>query len=369
MIVSYTIMRLSQARLWSEVTMLEVLGLDQPAEALYIILVDNPSMSVRELCHRTGIEPDAAVATLVRLEDGGLISRLTGNPPLYTALPPEHALEVLLLARERDLHKVRTLTGQLTQRHREARRSRDSTALIEVVTGRDGVARCGQQLFKRAEREIRGIDAPPYAQASDGGRVSSASAMAGRNVRSRFIHARDTLSRPGVVARLEVDIMAGEEIRFLPEAPMKLIIADDQAALIPLLATPQVLDACILVRPSALLDALSALFESLWEQAQPYIPGRPVAIGPNDVISDEERRIISLLAMGMSDEAISRQLGISHRTVQRRVQALLVRLGAASRFQAGVLAASRGWWQPDRDRPDGPLAVSGALHPSAPEPA
>jgi DNA-binding CsgD family transcriptional regulator len=250
-----------------------------------------------------------------------------------------------------------------------ARRSRDSTALIEVVTGRDGVARCGQQLFKRAEWEIRGIDAPPYAQASDGGRVSSASALAGRNVRSRFIHARDTLSRPGVVARLEVDITAGEDIRFLPEAPMKLIIADDQAALIPLLATPQVLDACILVRPSALLDALSALFESLWEQAQLYIPVRPVAIGPNDIISNEERRIISLLAMGMSDETISRQLGISHRTVQRRVQALLVRLGAASRCQAGVLAASRGWWQPDRDRPDGPLAVSGALHPSAPEPA
>ncbi|MFJ8007424.1 helix-turn-helix domain-containing protein [Streptomyces fagopyri] len=339
--------------------MLEVLGLDQPAEALYIILVDNPPLSVTELCRRTGIEPDAADTALVRLEDGGLISRLPGNPPSYTALPPEHALEVLLLARERDIHRVRALTERLTERHREARRGRDSTALIEVVTGRDGVARCGQQLFKRAEQELRGIDAPPYAQASDGERVNSATALAGRSVRSRFIHARDTLSSPGAVARLEADIMAGEEVRFLPKAPMKLIIADDQAALIPLLATPQVLDACILVHPSALLDALSALFESLWEQAQPYMPGTPATNRPNEIVSDEERRIISLLAMGMSDEAISRQLRISHRTVQRRVHELLDRLGAASRFQAGVLAAGRGWWQPDHERAAARPALSG----------
>ncbi|POX65512.1 hypothetical protein C3481_16365, partial [Microbacterium sp. Ru50] len=62
---------------------------------------------------------------------------------------------------------------------------------------------------------------------------------------------------------------------------------------------------------------------------------------------EEEWRIVSLLGLGLPDEAIARHLGIGHRTVQRRVQALLVRLGAASRFQAGVLAARRGWWTPD----------------------
>lgn len=329
--------------------MLEVLGLDQPAEVLYFTLVDNPPLPVEDLCRRTGIGPDAVSGALVRLENGGLISRLPGSPASWTALPPEHALEVLLLARERDIHRVRALSERLTERHREARRGRDSSSLIEVVTGRDGVARCGQQLFNRAEREIRGIDAPPYAQASDGERVNSANVVADRSVRSRFIHARDTLSMPGTMERVEADIAAGEEVRFLPEAPMKLIIADDQAALIPLLATPQVLDACILVHPSALLDALSTLFESLWSQAQPYMPGRSAPVGPDEFVNEEERRIISLLAMGLPDETIARQLGIGHRTVQRRVQALLGRLGAASRFQAGVLLASRGWWHPDEE--------------------
>lgn len=96
-----------------------------------------------------------------------------------------------------------------------------------------------------------------------------------------------------------------------------------------------------------MLDALSTLFESLWAQAQPYMPGRIAPVGEDEFVNDEERRIISMLAMGMPDETIARQLGIGHRTVQRRVQALLTRLGAASRFQAGVLAASRGWWLPE----------------------
>lgn len=328
-------------------TLLEVLGLDQPAEALYFALIDNLPLPLAELARRTGIEPDVAADALVLLEDGGLVSRLPGSPVRYTALPPGHALEVLLLARERDIQRVRAMTDRLAERHHDARRDRHAASLVEVITGRDGVARCGQQLFNRAEKEIRGIDAPPYAEARDGARVNSAAVVAGREVRSRFIHARDALNVPGAMERVELDIAAGEEVRFLPEAPMKLIIADDQAALIPLLATPQVLDSCILVHPSALLDALCTLFESLWAQAQPYMPGRSAAVGGNEFVSEEERRIISMLAMGMPDETIARQLGIGHRTVQRRVQTLLTRLGAASRFQAGVLAASRGWWRPE----------------------
>lgn len=324
--------------------MLEVLGLDQPAEGVYLALVDSPALSVDELAGRTRIAPDTLEGALVRLEDRGLISRVPGRPARYTVLPPEHAVEVLLLARERDIQRVRALAQRLSERHHQARAGRDSTSLIEVITGPDGVARCGQQLFRRAEREIRGIDAPPYAQAGDGSPVNSSLNIVGRQVRSRFIHARDALTVPGAVERIERDIAAGEEVRFLPKAPMKMVLVDDQAGLIPLVTTPRVLDSCILVNPSSLLDALITLFETLWQQAQPFTADDRGVVG--EFVSEEEQRIIVLLGMGLPDEAIARQLGIGHRTVQRRVQALLVRLGAASRFQAGVLAAQRGWWRP-----------------------
>ncbi|MFG2561011.1 hypothetical protein [Streptomyces sp. NPDC048496] len=47
--------------------------------------------------------------------------------------------------------------------------------------------------------------------------------------------------------------------------------------------------------------------------------------------------------MGMTDAAIGRQLGIGHRTVQRRLQSLMVEVGAATRFQLGWHAACSGW--------------------------
>jgi sugar-specific transcriptional regulator TrmB/DNA-binding CsgD family transcriptional regulator len=348
---------------------LEVLGVDHWGEEAYLALVNGTPLAVDELASVTTIERDALGGVLQRLEDRGLICRVPGQPVRYAALPPDSAIEVLLLSRERDIRRVRALAHHLGERYRSARSGRDAAELIEVISGPDGVARSGQQLLRRAKHTIRGIDAPPYARPIDGEQVSSTANVLERGVGMRFIHDRDTLRVAGHVQKIEREMAAGEEVRILANVPMKMILADDVLGLIPLLATPRVLDSCILVHPSALLDALSTLFEMLWQQAQPFM-ARPFMTRPSDVpagepgapgdpagsdadparssgLSDEERRIVSLLALGLPDEAIARQLDIGHRTVQRRIHALMVRLDATSRFQAGVLAARRGWWDPD----------------------
>jgi DNA-binding NarL/FixJ family response regulator len=46
---------------------------------------------------------------------------------------------------------------------------------------------------------------------------------------------------------------------------------------------------------------------------------------------------------GLTDEAIADNLGLHPRTVRRRLRALLARLDAATRFQAGYQAVQRGW--------------------------
>ncbi|MQA60571.1 MAG: transcriptional regulator TrmB, partial [Actinophytocola sp.] len=53
--------------------------------------------------------------------------------------------------------------------------------------------------------------------------------------------------------------------------------------------------------------------------------------------------LLTLLAAGVKDETIARQLMISPRTVTRRVAELLDERGARTRFQAGALAQQRGW--------------------------
>ena len=56
-----------------------------------------------------------------------------------------------------------------------------------------------------------------------------------------------------------------------------------------------------------------------------------------------QRLLLRQLAGGAKDEQIARALGLSVRTVRRRVAELLDELGADSRFQAGAEAVRRGW--------------------------
>ena len=61
------------------------------------------------------------------------------------------------------------------------------------------------------------------------------------------------------------------------------------------------------------------------------------------VPTDEERAVASLLVTGMTDEMAARRLGLSRRTFRRRLKALMDKLGARSRFQAGFMLAGTGW--------------------------
>ncbi|WP_234373185.1 LuxR C-terminal-related transcriptional regulator [Streptomyces sp. H-KF8] len=50
-----------------------------------------------------------------------------------------------------------------------------------------------------------------------------------------------------------------------------------------------------------------------------------------------------MLGDGLTDEGISRKMGVSIRTVRRTMADLMRRLNAQSRFQAGTEAVRRGW--------------------------
>lgn len=57
----------------------------------------------------------------------------------------------------------------------------------------------------------------------------------------------------------------------------------------------------------------------------------------------EVRELLRLMGTGALDETIARELGLSARTLRRRITRLQRVLGARSRFQMGVVAAERGW--------------------------
>ncbi len=168
-------------------------------------------------------------------------------------------------------------------------------------------------------------------------RESAISRVVGRAVasgrRSRAIYPFRALHQEREVLQARMD--EGEEVRVLDAMPTRLFVISGTHAVLPeplgFADEPR-----LLVRQGALVEALTLLFELYWERA--------VAV-PDAVRStiDERAFLVRQLASGAKDEQIARTLGLSLRTVRRRVADLMIELGVDTRFQAGAEAVRRGW--------------------------
>ncbi len=94
----------------------------------------------------------------------------------------------------------------------------------------------------------------------------------------------------------------------------------------------------LLGHSSGAVTAGLRLFERFWDLATPM--GR-ASSGVD--LDTRDATVLRLMAAGVADAGIARQTGLSQRTVERRVRHLMDRLGAQTRFQAGVLAVHREW--------------------------
>lgn len=151
--------------------------------------------------------------------------------------------------------------------------------------------------------------------------------------RCRGIYPVAALKHSPDVLRMRVEI--GEEIRILPRVATHLMVVGSTHAMFPDPLGP-VEQPMINVRQRGIVEVVTCYFEELWHRALP-------AAELEDLPNAERRLLLAELASGAQDEQIARRLGVSLRTVRRRVAELLEDLGATSRFEAGVEAARRAW--------------------------
>jgi DNA-binding CsgD family transcriptional regulator len=315
---------------------MDVLALDAAERAAYELLVDLPSSTLDELAGRWD-RTEPLEAALLRLEERGLVSCAAGPLPRYTAVAPGVAFEGLLLDLEEQLDAARR---RLSALDRQYRAQRDAT-IVEVVSGRRAVEQRLGQVRRRARREICSL--------SPGSCLAPGPMEPLRpDLDCRTIYDRPSLSQPGILSAVRELALAGQQSRVLAHLPLRLHLADNQFALVQL-TEPGHAESAMLIRPSALLDALGKLFEMLWQRALPLEPALDDA-GPGRGRSANatQQHLVTLLLSGLTDEAIARHLGVSYRTVQRRVADLMAELGAHTRFQAGAQAALRGYPQAPR---------------------
>lgn len=320
---------------------LAVLGLSEAEEKLYRAVLRVPRMTRESAAALFGGTPDAPafLAATEGLLARGLVLRAGDD---LVAAPPERALAPLLRD-EQDrvkgltdrLAAVRGLLPELEAEHRRARVAQGEAMQIQAIR-RPEVVPTVQQLTLETDGELLLLRPDqwklPEARAAD----ASIAEFLAQGGRCRAIYPARAMEEAPEAVRRRAEL--GERVRLLSDVPGRLAVVGSVAALVPYRFEPTD-DLTLVLRQPALVTALTLMFESLWERAL-VVPGLGDTAGPADSAG---RLLLDQLARGTKDEQIARTLGLSLRTVRRRVADLMDELDAASRFQAGVEAVRRGW--------------------------
>jgi hypothetical protein len=302
----------------------EAAGLGALEEAVYDLLLDTQVLSLDELTHARPEPSGALTEALERLEASGLVTRNAGTPQRFAPAPPDLAIEALVLRRHGELEQLRAHAVALARRYWSAADRSDESSVVQVVRGAEAVRQHTVHIQRAARREIVIVDRPPYVGGDP--RFNDEEIVGlGRGVGYRCIYDAALLADTGRIADIFRYVEAGELARTLTDPPVKLLVADGEVAILPLdLGEPTFHD-CAIIRGSSVIAALTTCFEALWARSVPLsgtVVAPEAAATPGDVAAEDrpsplERRIVRMLAAGVKDEAIARQLEVSSRTINR----------------------------------------------------
>lgn len=324
-----------------ESPVLSAIGVPKAAQRTYERVLGMSGSSVEVVAGLLGIPVDELHGALGPLASCGAVVVQDGHVVVRT---PSEVVHHLLAGWASDAasaqRRLEALTGAMGALN--ASTSRPDSRALDVVGALDGeVSRGGspvallKDLVERSTGDLRWFRPDQFRRPREDAmaEIVGAAVSAGRVSRAiypaRALHeAPDTLRR-----RSEV----GEEIRIVADLPTRLIVIGDTHAVLPE-PLGRADEPRLLVRQLSVVQACSLLFDAYWERALP-VPGLERGVARPDL----RRFVVQQLAAGVQDEQIARALGVSLRTVRRRIADMMVELGADSRFQAGVEAARRGW--------------------------
>jgi DNA-binding CsgD family transcriptional regulator len=317
---------------------LVLLGLAEADARSYVALLAEGSCS-DEMVAKLIDEPVQTVrASFLALNEAGLVSLVNGGAAA-SPVRPGPGLDMLVRRQEAELSKARIHAADAYESFLRSAGGEPVGHLIEVIGGA-AVSERIRQLERGVHQDIRGFDSPPYYADADANQVELDNLA--RGVRYRVVYATAALERADYLADNVLPcVRSGEEARTLPHVPVKLMLFDDDCAVVSQSLPGGPTDrSALLIRPCSLLSALTGLFEMCWRAALPFdVRDRPTA----QHLQPHERRLLGLLAAGMGDDQAARALGVSRRTLFRYLEGMMARTGAANRFQLALHAARNGW--------------------------
>ncbi|MFF0435588.1 LuxR C-terminal-related transcriptional regulator [Streptomyces sp. NPDC004327] len=315
------------------------IGVSATAEDAYFALVERGPTTPAELASGLRVTSHAMNTVVGELTRIGLVE---SDGARLVARSPRAALDTVVEARTKELAALREGVEKLSRFWRD--HHAEGANYIDIVRTEAGRQALGRRLYDEADDRIRALTIGYTGRSARPNMLAPGFREAlARGVTCSVVYGSHVLSdAPGREA-LRASIDLGERARALPGVPLNMGICDDRFALVCPPARDWDRRHHILVRRSDLLDALIGVFESFWQIAVPLPTVFETADDTGTAPTAETRQLLTYLSGGLTDESIARELGVSERTVGRRITRLQEVLGARTRFQLGVQASRRGW--------------------------
>lgn len=313
------------------------LGVSPAGAKIYCSLLDNGPLPADELADKTGVAVAELRTSVIELSMFDLVEI---SDEVIAPLDPAHGVDALVATMQaRMSHAAHEATARF-RRYKRTKRTSGPEPRVEVLRDDEVISVVGR-IEAGARREVKVFDTPPYRNTSFDNPMEMRSLA--QDVVYRVVYARDALTAPG---RYEGNVVpcitAGEQARVMSNVPAKVLIVDDEVAVVSLTAR-DVDDhhTAVLIRHQSLISFLLSTFEICWSIARPVaVPSYSTA----PEITAFEWSILQYLSVGTTDEAIARNLRVSRRTIIRHVSKMMEKTGAQSRFQLALEVNARGWF-------------------------
>lgn len=299
-------------------------GIGEDAVEMYTHLARRGPVPVDDL--------DAEV--LQQLLEVGLATSEAGR---VDALAPRAALETIADRHRQAVAAAHRAADTLAEVW-HAQRAASSSTVVHTGTAADEAVRA---MIASAEDELVALNLGPRGSRKVRPAPGVIDALQ-RGLTIRVLYDKAILSDPAALEVARECIGLGEKARVLPDVPVNLLVTHRQASL----TLPYVEGKnrrIVLSSDAGVVEAMRRLFESFWTLGMP-LRARSGPLDPDtgDGLPDWSADLLMLLGLGLTEGAIARELGISERTVGRRITRLQQALGARSRFQLGAQATRRG---------------------------
>ncbi|MFI7060622.1 LuxR C-terminal-related transcriptional regulator [Kribbella sp. NPDC050124] len=326
--------------------MFEPLGVDEATFAVYHALLSHPDSTPEQIAALVKRPLPEVHQRMDTLRDLGLLVPTWTDPDSEHAVHPRVGLTGLAERRRTELNmalgelrEAEASAEIVAEQYNELLTAR-SSGDVEVLKGRANASRRIEELGLKARDTFWGLVPAHIDDTIQPMDRSPDLPLLERGLKMRTVYLQSMTASKQALDYASAMHRLGGEVRATPTLPMRLLIFDQEIAIMPMDPENPTAGAVIHRSPAVVSVAL-ALFDSYWSRATELFA--PEDRDDNTPLTPHEAEVLRLLAGGAKDEQVARLLGISLRTARRITANLSERLDAASRFELGVAAAKRGW--------------------------